>query len=118
MFFNRSASSPNEVESQDRVFVAPFAGFLTAFGGDKAAAGYASCHILVYIVDKKDAGEGKQGLVEGEGPGSNHHHDEGLWRGDDSLQCSLLYAGTTSSRQQDSRDMTGKLYIHLGYWFE
>ena len=41
---------PEEVEPEERVFVAPFADGLAAFGGDEAAAGSADCYIKICIV--------------------------------------------------------------------
>ena len=43
-------ASPEKVESQKRIFVAPFGDGLAAFGGDEAAAGCADCEMLVCIV--------------------------------------------------------------------
>lgn len=59
-----------EVEPEERVFVAPFADGLAAFGGDEAAAGSADCYIKICVVGNQEADEGEEGLVEGKGPES------------------------------------------------
>ena len=41
---------PEEVEPEERVFVAPFANGLAAFGGDEAAAGSADFNIKICVV--------------------------------------------------------------------
>ena len=47
MLFEGFIESPEEVESQDWVFVAPFADGLAAFGGDEAAARRAYCYVMI-----------------------------------------------------------------------
>ena len=44
---NGFIESPEEVESQDGVFVPPSADGLAAIGGDEAAARCACCHVVI-----------------------------------------------------------------------
>ena len=60
---------PEKVDPQERIFVAPFADGLAAFGGDEAAAGCANCEVVVCGVGNVEAGDGKENLVEGKRPG-------------------------------------------------
>ena len=68
MLFDGSVAGPEEVESEDRVFMAPFPEGLAAVGGDEAAAGCAGREALIGVVACQEAGEGKEDLGEGEGP--------------------------------------------------
>ena len=66
-----SVAGPEEIEAEEEVPVAPFAGGFAALGGEEAAAaGRAGREGLDCVVgDYQEAGEGKKGLVRGEGPG-------------------------------------------------
>ena len=64
MLFQGFEGSPEEVESQERVLVAPFADGFATFGGDEAATGCPDCDAAVYVVGNQKANEGKKCLVE------------------------------------------------------
>ena len=64
MLFQGLVASPEEVESEERVFVAPFADGFATFGGDEAATGYPDCDVAVYVVGKQKTNEGTKYLVE------------------------------------------------------
>ena len=64
MLFQGFEGSPEEVESQERVLVAPFADGFATFGGDEAATGCPDCDVAVYVVGNQKASEGKKCLVE------------------------------------------------------
>lgn len=69
MLFDGFVAVPEEIEAEEWVSVAPFAEGFAAFGGDEAAAGCAGCQVPGCVVESQEAGEGKKGLVQGEGPG-------------------------------------------------
>lgn len=64
MLFHGLVAGPEEIESQEWVFVAPFADRFATFGGNEAATGCPNCDVVVYEVRKPKAKEGNQCLVE------------------------------------------------------
>ena len=75
MLLNGVIHIPEEIDSENWVFVAPFADGFAAFGRDEAAAGCANGEVAVCVVGKENAGYGEEGLGEGKGP--KQHHGEG-----------------------------------------
>ena len=64
MLFHGLVARPEEIESQEWVFVAPFADGFATFGGDEAATGCPGCDVAVYVVREPKANEGKKWLVD------------------------------------------------------
>ena len=64
MLFQRLESGPEEIESEERVLVAPFGDGFATFRGDEAATGCPDRDVAVYVVRKQKADEGRKCLVK------------------------------------------------------
>ena len=64
MLYQGLVASPEEVESQERVFVTPFADGFTTFGGDETATGCPDYDVAICVVGNQEANEGNKGLVD------------------------------------------------------
>ena len=64
MLFQRLEAGPEEIESQERVLVAPSGDGFATIGGDEAATGCPDRDVAVYVVRDQKANEGRKCLVE------------------------------------------------------